>query len=175
MIGKIVSIKDSHIYVSLSINIYNMENLIGKNITFDNRYIGEVVNLSNTLLEAILIGEINNGVFVTGNLSMPSFSSGCRFTSLEELNIIYAVNNNINTIKLGQSYVYKNFPVFVNVNSFFANHFAVLGNSGAGKSWFLARLLQGIFYDAKRLPYNANIFLFDAYGEYESAFYLQMI
>ena len=30
--------------------------------------------------------------------------------------------------------------------------------------------MQGIFYDAKRLPYNTNIFLFDAYGEYQRAF-----
>ena len=170
MIGKIVSIKDSHIYVSLSINIYNTDNLIGKNVTFGDRYIGEVINLSNTLLEVSLVGEINNGIFIAGNLSMPSFSSGCRFTSLEELNIIYAINNNSNSVRLGQSYIYRNFPVFVNVNSFFANHFAVLGNSGSGKSCFLARLLQGIFYDANRLPYNANIFLFDAYGEYERVF-----
>ena len=31
-------------------------------------------------------------------------------------------------------------------------------------------MLQGIFYDAKRLPYNTNVFLFDAYGEYQQAF-----
>ena len=58
----------------------------------------------------------------------------------------------------------------LNINSFFANHFAILGNTGSGKSYSVSRLLQGIFYDAKRLPYNTNIFLFDAYGEYQRAF-----
>ena len=58
----------------------------------------------------------------------------------------------------------------MNINSFFANHFSIFGNTGSGKSHFVAKLLQGIFYDAKRLPFNTNVFLFDAYGEYQQAF-----
>ena len=56
MIGKIVSIKNSIVYVQLSVNIYQIDNLIGKNMTFADRYIGEVVGASNSIIEVLLIG-----------------------------------------------------------------------------------------------------------------------
>ena len=170
MIGKIASIKNSIIYVSLSVNIYTVDNLINKNIIFDNRYIGEVIGASNNFLEVSLQGEIINGVYVNGSLSMPKFSSECRLITKEELDIIYSVNKNGNNIKIGKSYIYRDYDVFINIDKFFSSHFAIFGNSGSGKSYFVTRLLQGIFYDTKKLPYNPNIFLFDAYGEYQKAF-----
>ena len=54
MIGKIISIKDARVFVQLTINIYNTENLIGRNVTFDNRYIGDVENMSNTVMGGFL-------------------------------------------------------------------------------------------------------------------------
>ena len=64
MIGKIISIKNSIVLVSLSINIYQVDNLIGKNVTFGNRYIGEINAVSSNTLEVSLIGEIVNNMFV---------------------------------------------------------------------------------------------------------------
>ena len=60
MLGKIISIKNYVVYLQLSINIYQVDNLIGKNVTFDNRYIGEVLSVSNNMLEITIIGEIVN-------------------------------------------------------------------------------------------------------------------
>ena len=170
MIGKIVSIKNNVVYVSLSINIYQTENLIGKNVTFNNRYLGEIVSMSTNMAEVNLIGEIVNNKFIPGNLTMPAFGSECRLTTKEEIDIIYEVSQTADLIRIGKSYAYNNYQIYLNVGSFFANHFAILGNSGSGKSYFVSRLLQGIFYDARRLPMNANIFLFDAFGEYQQAF-----
>ena len=170
MIGKIVSVKNGVVYVNLAINIYQCDNLIGKNVTFADRYLGEIVSISATMAEINLIGEFVGGVFVPGNLSMPPFGSSCRLTTKEEIDIVYSVSDTADLIKVGTSYVYNNYPVYLNIANFFANHFAILGNSGSGKSYFVSRLLQGIFYDAKRLPLNTNIFLFDAFGEYQQAF-----
>ena len=170
MIGKIVSIRNSTIYVQLSVNIYQVDNLIGKNVTFNDRYIGEVISVSMNMLEVILIGEIVNKIFIPGSISMPSFNAMCRLTTIEEIDIIYGVDKSKNIIKIGKSSVYDNYDVYLNVNSFFSGHFSIFGNSGSGKSHFVSRLLQGVFYDAKRLPFNTNIFLFDAYGEYQNAF-----
>lgn len=170
MIGKIVSVKDSIVFVQLSINIYQTENLIGKNVTFADRYIGEVTAANSTTLEVTLIGQILNNSFVPGSISIPPFNSSCRLTTIEEIDIIYGIAKDGNSIKVGKSFIYDNYDVYLNVDSFFANHFAIFGNSGSGKSHFVSRLLQGIFYDAKRLPYNTNLFLFDAYGEYQQAF-----
>ena len=170
MIGKIVSIKNGIVYVNLSVNIYQVDNLIGRNVTFANRFIGEIGSMSSTLMEVNLVGEIINNVFIPGNLTMPPFGSDCRLTTNEEINLIYGVSATADLVKVGQSYIYRNYPVYLNVNSFFSGHFAIFGNSGSGKSYFVSRLLQGIFYDARRLPLNTNIFLFDAYGEYQQAF-----
>ena len=63
-IGKIVSIKDGIIYVDLVVNIYDMQNIIGQNVTFDDRFIGEIGSMSSTMLEVSLVGEIVNGKFI---------------------------------------------------------------------------------------------------------------
>ena len=160
MLGKIVSIKNGTVYVNLGINIYQIDNLVGKNVTFGNRYIGEITAISAMTMEVDLIGEILNGNFVPGNLSIPPFGSECRLTTNKEINLIYGVSNTADLIRLGNSYVYRNYPVYLNADAFFSGHFAVFGNTGSGKSYFVARLLQGIFYDARRLPLNSNIFLF---------------
>lgn len=170
MLGKIISIKDNNIYVNLSINPYNIENIIGKNVIFDNYIVGEINSMSNSMMEVSLLGEIINHRFIYGNLNKPSFKSQFRLVTKEELDIIYNVDTTKNVIKIGKSFLYNNYDVYLNVNSFFANHFAILGNSGSGKSYFVSRLLQGVFYDCKTIPYNTNIFLFDAYGEYQQAF-----
>ena len=170
MLGKITSIKDNNVYVTLNVNVYDMDNIIGKNVVFDNHIIGEVSNMSNSVMEVSLIGEIKDNKFIYGNLTKPSFKSECRIISGPELDIIYNVDKTKNVVKIGKSFLYNSYDVYLNINSFFANHFAILGNTGSGKSYSVSRLLQGIFYDAKRLPYNTNIFLFDAYGEYQRAF-----
>ena len=170
MLGKITSIKDNNVYVALSVNVYDIDNIIGKNVVFDNHIIGEVSNMSNSVMEVSLIGEIKDNKFIYGNLIKPSFKSECRIISGPELDIIYNVDKTKNVVKIGKSFLYNSYDVYLNINSFFANHFAILGNTGSGKSYSVSRLLQGIFYDAKRLPYNTNIFLFDAYGEYQRAF-----
>ena len=170
MIGKIVSIKNGNVFVNLTINVYQADNLIGRNVTFANRYIGEITGMTAQVAEVTLVGEIVNNTFIPGNLLMPPFGSDCRLTTKEEINVIYGVSETADLIRVGKSYLYSNYPVCLNIGSFFANHFAILGNSGSGKSYFVSRLLQGIFYDARRLPINTNIFLFDAFGEYQNAF-----
>ena len=45
-----------------------------------------------------------------------------------------------------------------------------MGNSGSGKSYSVAKILQSVFYQCRSLPFYSNIFLFDAYGEYQRAF-----
>ncbi|MBQ2872577.1 MAG: ATP-binding protein [Bacilli bacterium] len=170
MIGKIVSIKDYIIYIQLSLDIYKCDNLISKNITFADRYIGEVMSMSGTMMEVRLIGEIINNRFVSGSINMPPFNASCRLTTLQEIDIIYGIDRESNIVKVGKSSLYQDYDVYLNINSFFSSHFSILGNTGSGKSHFVAGLLQSVFYNSKRLPFNPNIFLFDAYGEYQQAF-----
>ena len=170
MLGRIIRVSDNYIYVKLDIDIYNCDNLISKYVVFEdnNLLIGEVNNIEDNTLVITLIGQIIENKFIYGNANKPSFRSNVRLIKDEELNILY--NNNFeNTINIGKSY-YNDFDIELDINNLFSNHFAILGNSGSGKSYAVSRVIQQVFYSAKKLPFYPNIFIFDAYGEYQNAF-----
>ena len=71
---------------------------------------------------------------------------------------------------VGKSLTYDGFNVCANLNDFFSNHFAILGNTGSGKSCGVSRILQNLFYhNDDKMPVNAHLVLFDVYGEYKPA------
>lgn len=170
MIGTIVKIQDNIICLKSNINVYEFGNMIGKHVIFEGSQIlvGEIINI-NSFIEVKIIGEILNNRFIYGDISKPSFNSKCRLINKEDLDIIFDYSNS-NYIKLGKSLLYKNYDINLSTNSFFSNHFAILGNTGSGKSFAVARIIQNIYNDDNMVPFRSNIFLFDAYGEYQRAF-----
>lgn len=172
MLGKIIAINDNIISVQLSVNIYDFDALIGRNVIFKDTNminIGEVIAIGNGIMQVSLVGEIKNNSFLYGDISKPSFKADCYMIDNSILNIILN-NDAANNIKLGKSFIYPDYDIKLDIGNFFSNHFAILGNSGSGKSYSVAKILQGIFYQCKSLPFYSNIFLFDAYGEYQRAF-----
>jgi len=172
MLGRIIAINESIVSVKLDVNIYDYDGLISKNVVFkdtDTTNIGEVIAIGNGIMQVTLVGEIKNNRFLFGDITKPSFKAPCYLIDDSVLNII--LNNDApNTIKLGKSYIYPNYDIKLDVGNFFSNHFSILGNSGSGKSYSVAKILQGVFYQCRTLPFYSNIFLFDAYGEYQRAF-----
>lgn len=71
------------------------------------------------------------------------------------------------SIKLGISKSLVDYPVSIEVDKFFNIHSAVLGNSGSGKSYTIAHILQSVL---KQDTPRARFILFDTNGEYPSAF-----
>lgn len=172
MLGKIIAINESIVSVKVEVNVYDFDGLIGKNVVFkdtETMHIGEVLAIGNGIMQITLIGEVKNNRFLYGDISKPSFKAPCYLIDDNTLNLILN-NDSTNTIKLGKSYIYPKYDITLDVGNFFSNHFAILGNSGSGKSYSVAKILQSIFYQCKTLPYYSNIFLFDAYGEYQRAF-----
>ena len=174
MFGKILYIND---------NIAHVENLIGNNpdqqsdlmnmhVIFesnDQRILGEVTEFNQELIKIRFLGEFINGKYVNGVLRKPLLSSQLRVINAEELQDLVGVNSEA-TFPLGMNAVYKEFMVFPKVNDLFSNHLAIFGNSGSGKSCGVARIVQNLFTSRGLLSYNANLFIFDAYGEYKNAF-----
>ncbi len=175
MLGKIISILGDTVRIKLEVNIYELDNLMGKNVIFEEpivKIVGEIMEGDNTYLDINLIGEISNNKFIYGSSVKPAFKTLCRIITVEELDIIYQNDPNTNSISMGNSVVYNNYRISLDVNAFFSNHFAILGNSGSGKSYSTSKILQSIFYEAKNsIPFRTNMFLFDAYGEYQPAFF----
>ncbi len=172
MLGKIIAINESIVSVKLDVNVYNLDGLIGKNVVFKDynfMNIGEIIAIGNGIMQVALVGEIKDNRFIYGDITKPSFRALCYLADDSILNIVLNSTAN-NTITLGKSYIYSNYDIKLDVSNFFSNHFAILGNSGSGKSYSVAKILQSIFYQCKILPFYSNIFLFDAYGEYQRAF-----
>jgi len=174
-IGKIIDIEGNLITLKIEINVLSYGSLMNVHVVFDDgkrKLVGEILKVDIEYLKIGIVGEIVEDHFIPGISLKPSFSSVTRIISKEELALILGSQEIIdnNQIALGKSSIYSGYKINVDVNSFFSNHFAILGNTGSGKSCTFARIVQNIFTTSKYLPVNSNIFVFDAYGEYKNAF-----
>lgn len=174
MFGKIIKVLDNSVFVQ---NISNKAEtgLIGYHVNFiegNKNIVGEIINLDEKEIEINLLGEIVGNMFVSGALRKPSTKSSCRIITKNELEYILGKQNfsNKENVYVGESSVYPGFKVTANLNELFGSHFAVLGNSGSGKSCSVSRILQNIFYyNDEGMPVNSHFVIFDVFGEYRSA------
>ena len=172
MLGRIDSIENNIVKVKLEVNIYDMDSIINKNIVFkgNNKIIGEITDIKDNLLYVSILGEIIDNKFIFGDINKPSFKDDIYLITKEELDLIFTSYTGGEKIILGSSYIYPEYQIKLDLSNFFSNHFAILGNSGSGKSYSVAHIIQSLFKEANDLPYRANLFIFDAYGEYQNAF-----
>lgn len=170
MLGKVIGIGKKDVIVELSISDDKVHNIVNYHVAFDmgdTVIIGEVESIDSKKANINLIGEIYDGKFILGISKKPYFNSSCRVITNEELPLIMGTSNDM-SVYIGKLMQYNEYKIYANINDLFSNHFAILGNTGSGKSHGVARLIQNIF--GSKIPKNANIFLFDAYGEYNQAF-----
>ena len=171
MIGKVIEIGKSTVVVELTLTDEQKRGIINYHVAFDmegSTIIGEIASIEKTTAHISLLGEIKNAKFTPGISKKPYYMSVCRIIRNDELPIIVG-NTNENSVYIGRLSQYNGYQVYAKVNDLFSNHFAILGNTGSGKSHGMARLLQNVFSDTT-YPKNANFFLFDAYGEYNDTF-----
>ena len=173
MFGKILSVEGGMITVeNLSKKVE--ATLVGVHVVFEskgNKVVCEITSISIDKIECIMIGEFIENVFYSGIVHKPSNDSTVRIVNKEE--VIGLVGNQVvdsdSTLYFGKSLIYDGFNVSANIDEFFSNHFAIIGNTGSGKSSSVARIFQNLFYRTNNVPLNANIVLFDVYGEYHPA------
>lgn len=171
MIGKVIEIGKSTVVVELTLTDEQKREIINYHVAFDmegSTIIGEIASIEKTTAHISLLGEIRNAKFTPGISKKPYYMSVCRIIRNDELPIIVG-NTNEKSVYIGRLSQYNGYQVYAKVNDLFSNHFAILGNTGSGKSHGMARILQNIFSDTI-YPKNANFFLFDAYGEYNNTF-----
>ena len=125
--------------------------------------------MDGDIVKARFLGEIINGRLYGGVIRKPSLDSTIRVITKEEIPLIVG-ESKPGFMPLGVSPFYNDFPVYMNVNSFFSNHFAIFGNSGSGKSCGVSRIIQNMFHDKNLFPYKSNIIMFDSSAEYYNAF-----
>lgn len=172
MFGKIISIFEQNIILeNLSKRVETT--LVGVHIVFEDKHkvVAEITSITRDEISCILVGEFINNTFYSGVLNKPTADAKARIVNKEEV-VELVGNQQIDTptnLYIGKSLIYDGFNVSANIDNFFSNHFAIIGNTGSGKSCSVARLFQNLYYRQKYVPINSNIVLFDVYGEYKPA------
>ena len=116
-------------------------------------------------IEGLVVGWIENKVFVSNSLSSPSLGSEVFPLTSNDIKLLFEGKENTgNTIVLGSEYT-SGVSIITSLNALLSRHIAVLGSSGQGKSCFTAAILQEIIKQSS----SARIVIFDVNGEYCSA------
>ena len=172
MFGSIVYLDNNFAHIEIPDGVPVSENLMNLHVIFEDnskKILGEVADFDKKIVKVRFLGEIVNGRFVGGVIRKPTLQAKLRIINKEELGLIVG-DEGPGTMQLGVSPLYNDYPIRINMNDLFSNHFAIFGNTGSGKSCGVARLLQNVFYDPGYMPFKSNFFIFDAYGEYHNAF-----
>jgi DNA helicase HerA-like ATPase len=129
-----------------------------------------------------LIGEIVSDRFYFGVSRMPLVFSEVNIISEMDLSTMLEVSDDeeivdpekdatrAKLLPIGSSVIFPDYAVRVNIDKFFGFHFAVFGNTGAGKSNTIASILQRIFSKTNYSACGAKFIIIDSNSEYAEAF-----
>ncbi len=114
------------------------------------------------LINLTPLGEVSDaGAFRRGVGHYPTPGAEVRGAGQQEISAIFASTRSQN-FSLGYLSGHPSVGVYLNASAMFSRHFAILGQSGSGKSWTVASLIQNA---VKAMP-KAHIILLDLHGEY---------
>lgn len=99
--------------------------------------------------------------FSRGVRHFPTAGAELHIVSQQDLEKVFADEGDVGW-KVGKLSTLDSVDIFLDASAFFGRHAAILGQSGAGKSWTVTGLLQ----TALRSMPRAHIILLDMHGEY---------
>ena len=172
MFEKIVFISDHSATIKLKDSENITMNLMNLHLVFEDeakKVLGEVDDIRDGMVTVRFLGEFVGNRFLGGTIRKPRLDATIRIINSEEILLITGKEEK-GYMSLGMTPYYEGVPVFLNINNFFSSHFAIMGNSGSGKSCGISRLFQNMFHNKELNPTNANIIMFDSSGEYYNAF-----
>ena len=165
-IGAFITINQNNVKIISTVStekIIDQQNTV-KSVEFDNLYnkysINRIISLKTK-------GVIENGKFQVTSRYVPMIGNELTLTTIEELNIIYGIENNNPSIHIGKS-ILEGQPISIPIDKFFASHIGIFGNTGSGKSNTLHKIylqLLNTMYRDKILE-RSQIFVIDFNGEY---------
>jgi DNA helicase HerA-like ATPase len=183
-IGQIISVQGDQVRVSLAADYLEAgrKDRLGQIASFlvvpvaEARVIGLVTGLEVTesqtaTMNLHLIGQISKGRFYRGVHQYPMIGDSVVASEDKDLDVIFDRPDQGEAILTSSSFMLGRFAlntdykVFLNGRQFFSKHAAILGNSGAGKSCTVAKVIS----ETIKHP-NTQIIMFDLHGEYRKAF-----
>lgn len=117
------------------------------------------------VISVIPVGTIDSsGKFERGTDLLPTVNNDVFAVLPETIDKVYESFADGN-FSIGELSLIKNQDAKINLDSFLSRHAAILGQTGGGKSWTVASILQSISTFPK-----STVVLFDLHGEYKTAF-----
>jgi DNA helicase HerA-like ATPase len=166
-------------YVKIS---KGFQQLVGK---IDGEYISEDKTFSSKeykherdknkrILNLSLLGYFDVSIFKQGIKELPLIDNECSLLTQNEFNSVHNFIKIINgtkddEIKIGKLASEHGVEIKIGVNSLFASHVGIFGNTGSGKSYTLAGLYHNLFKkygDKQGFKNNARFLFIDFNGEY---------
>lgn len=121
--------------------------------------------IDRTLIDGILVGTIVGQKFEIGVTHLPVVGDTVSIALQSHLSIALEPEKDRYTFSVG-TFVDSLIPVHLDMDHLLGKHAAVVGTTGCGKSYTVARILQEI---VTRYP-SANVLVFDLHGEYQNCF-----
>jgi len=117
---------------------------------------------SDRFISLIPVGEIqDNGTFIRGVRHYPTPGAKVYAVGLNEINAIFSKFREYKFF-IGQLASHKDYHLSLDPRALFGRHFAIVGQSGSGKSWTVTSLIQNTI---KAMP-KSHIIMLDLHGEY---------
>ena len=170
MFKEIVAISKN--YAIVKIDNVVADDLLNLNVIFEEenkKILGEIEEIINNEAKINFLGEFHNDKFFDGIIRKPSITSTIRIINSTELAELTGYNDP-NSMLLGLSPLYNDSPIKINIDDMWSNHSAIFGNTGSGKTYGVARLVQNLFTMQNFIPFNSVIFIFNNTDEYDNAF-----
>lgn len=124
----------------------------------------------NRILNVSLLGFFKGNMFVRGIKELPLIDNECFLLQSSEFNQVHNfLRNNDDPITIGTLSLEKGQDIRVGVNSLFASHIGIFGNTGSGKSYTLAKIYRELlkkYLTNIKFKEHAHFFLIDFNGEY---------
>ncbi len=118
--------------------------------------------MTDRFISLIPVGEIqDNGTFIRGVRHYPTPGAKVYAVGLDEINAIFSKFREYQFF-IGQLSSHKDYHLSLDPRALFGRHFAILGQSGSGKSWAVTSLIQNTI---KAMP-KTHIIMLDLHGEY---------
>ncbi|PPD34681.1 MAG: ATPase [Methylomonas sp.] len=135
---------------------------------------------SDRFISLIPVGEMNeDNSFVRGVRHYPTPGAQVFAVGLSEINAIFVKFRQYEFF-IGQLASHKDYHLSLDPRALFGRHFAIIGQSGSGKSWTVTSLIQ---HTIRAMP-KTHLIMLDLHGEYcwknqegqiESAFPKEMV
>ncbi len=170
MFKEIVAISKN--YAIVKIDNMVSDDLLNLNVIFEEekkKILGEIEEINNNEVKINFLGEFHNDKFYDGIIRKPSTTAKIRIINTNELAELTGYNDP-KAMLLGLSPLYNDSPIKINIDDMWSNHSAIFGNTGSGKTYGVARLVQNLFSMQNFIPFNSVLFIFNNTDEYDNAF-----